>query len=47
MQPNLTDDARRVIAELGPLNRRFAGKTILLSGAAGFWAATSSIISWP
>jgi dTDP-glucose 4,6-dehydratase/UDP-glucuronate decarboxylase len=30
------DDARRVIAGLGPLNQRFAGKTILLTGAAGF-----------
>jgi dTDP-glucose 4,6-dehydratase/UDP-glucuronate decarboxylase len=36
MDPNLTDDARRVIAALGPLNQRFAGKTILLTGAAGF-----------
>src|ERR1039458_6755599 len=36
MDPNLTDDARRVMAELGPLNQRFAGKTILLTGAAGF-----------
>ncbi|MGA2541330.1 MAG: NAD-dependent epimerase/dehydratase family protein [Verrucomicrobiota bacterium] len=36
MDPHLTDDARRVIADLGPLNQRFAGKTILLTGAAGF-----------
>jgi len=36
MDPHLTDDARRVIADLGPLNLRFAGKTILLTGAAGF-----------
>jgi dTDP-glucose 4,6-dehydratase/UDP-glucuronate decarboxylase len=36
MDPHLTDDARRVLAELGPLNQRFAGKTILLTGAAGF-----------
>lgn len=36
MDPHLTDDARRVIADLGQLNQRFAGKTILLTGAAGF-----------
>jgi len=36
MDPHLTDDARRVIADLGPPNLRFAGKTILLTGAAGF-----------
>jgi dTDP-glucose 4,6-dehydratase/UDP-glucuronate decarboxylase len=36
MDPHLTDEARRVIADLGPLNQRFAGKTILLTGAAGF-----------
>jgi dTDP-glucose 4,6-dehydratase/UDP-glucuronate decarboxylase len=36
MQPTLSDDARGVMAELGQINRRFAGKTILLTGAAGF-----------
>jgi dTDP-glucose 4,6-dehydratase/UDP-glucuronate decarboxylase len=36
MDPSLTDDARRVLPELGPLNQRFAGKNILLTGAAGF-----------
>ena len=36
MDPNLTEDAKRVLVELGPLNQRFAGKTILLTGAAGF-----------
>jgi dTDP-glucose 4,6-dehydratase/UDP-glucuronate decarboxylase len=29
-------DAQQVIAELGRLNERFAGKTVLLTGAAGF-----------
>jgi UDP-glucuronate decarboxylase len=36
MQPTLSDDARGVLAELGQLSGRFAGKTILLTGAAGF-----------
>ena len=36
MDPILTEDARRVITALGPLNQRFADKTILLTGAAGF-----------
>ena len=32
----LLQDARQVITELDALNHRFAGKTILLTGAAGF-----------
>ena len=36
MDAHLLSDARSVITELGNLNHRFAGKTILLTGAAGF-----------
>ncbi len=30
------EDAERILDRLGKQNRRFAGKTVLLSGAAGF-----------
>lgn len=36
MDPHLTSDARLVIDHLGAVSQRFAGKTILLTGAAGF-----------
>ena len=36
MDAHLLSDTRSVITELGDLNHRFAGKTILLTGAAGF-----------
>jgi UDP-glucuronate decarboxylase len=36
MDPHLSRDARQVIEDLGKLNERFSGKTILLTGAAGF-----------
>ena len=36
MDKHLLADAKDVVTELGPLNQRFSGKTILLTGAAGF-----------
>jgi UDP-glucuronate decarboxylase len=39
MDPHILRDADEVIARLGELNGRFAGKRILLTGAAGFLGA--------
>lgn len=36
MNSHLARDAKQVIDELGDLNQRFSGKTVLLTGAAGF-----------
>ena len=39
MDKHLLNDAKLVVGELDSLNQRFAGKTILLTGAAGFLGA--------
>jgi UDP-glucuronate decarboxylase len=39
MNSHLTRDAHDVVATLGSLNERFSGKSILLTGAAGFLGA--------
>lgn len=39
MNPHLTRDAQEVCTNLGAINQRFSGKTIFLTGAAGFLGA--------